>query len=157
MRFRLAERHIVSECYAAKGPALKRVCGPFIPGQLGEGWQARGFHLCDLIQASMRSRLGSSSSQWPALRSAARRSPTTCSSVIRESSCIGYIQLATCAPVDPCLFLIPHTERHSGWAGTHIAESLINGTQCVCVSATWFLASQYLLAHLCPSSGSCGA
>jgi hypothetical protein len=54
----------------------------FSPG----GRQARGFHLCNLIQASMRSRLGSSSSQWPALRSAPRRSPTTCSSVIRESS-----------------------------------------------------------------------
>src|SRR5271170_4504103 len=32
MRYQLAERHIASECYAAKGPALKRVCGPFFPG-----------------------------------------------------------------------------------------------------------------------------
>src|SRR3954453_18180867 len=100
MRYQLAEGHIVSQCFAAKGPALKRVCGLFLSAVAGEGCRARGFHLCSLIQASMRSRLGSSSSQWPALRSAARRSPTTCSSVIRESSCIGLYSLAKCAPVD---------------------------------------------------------
>jgi hypothetical protein len=99
-------RKRVLRCQRTSSEASLR---PFFPGQLGEGWQARGFHLCDLIQASMRSRLGSSSSQWPALRSAARRSPTTCSSVIRESSCIGYIQLATCAPVGSLpIFNPPH-------------------------------------------------
>jgi hypothetical protein len=100
-------------------------------------------------------------------------SPAVCTSKVTDDMFIRYtiklLQLVTFishkVPLSIfAIFKCPHVgvtvasrNATSGWAGTHIAESLINGTQCVCVSAIWFLASQYLLAHLRPPSSSCGA
>jgi hypothetical protein len=100
-------------------------------------------------------------------------SPAVCTSKVTDDMFIRYtiklLQLVTFIshklPLSIFAIFNPRTwgvtvasrNATSGWAGTHIAESLINGTQCVCVSAIWFLASQYLLAHLRPPSSSCGA
>src|SRR5271168_3514204 len=106
MRYQLAGRHIASECYAAKGPALKRVCGPFFPGSRRGMPSAR---LSPLRPDPSEHALET----WVFVKPLA--SPAVCTSKVTDDMFIRYTRkllhwlhsLATCAPVDPCYFYSP--------------------------------------------------